>query len=149
MRKPRPIAERFAESYKLATSGCWLWIAGEHSGYGRMFRNGRTELAHRISYDLYRGPIPTGYLVCHTCDVPLCVNPDHLFLGTHKDNMGDRNRKNRTASGERNGNAKLTAEEVAAIRADSRTHREIARLYGIGLSTVSYVRTGRIWGRVD
>lgn len=79
------------------TSGCWLWAAGKNNqGYGVCFLDGRRTYVHRLSWELHRGPIPSGLYVCHTCDTPLCLNPDHLFLGTQRDNMADASAKGRT-----------------------------------------------------
>lgn len=89
---------RFEEKFiPVPEAGCWIWTAATNSmGYGRMVFNGPARLAHRISYQLYRGPIPDGMCVCHKCDTPLCVNPDHLFLGTFSDNARDMVRKFRS-----------------------------------------------------
>lgn len=78
-------------------SGCWLWTAGVGiGGYGRLWCGaGLTRYAHRFSYELAFGPVPSGMFVCHRCDTPACVNPDHLFLGTHRDNMRDMQQKGR------------------------------------------------------
>ena len=77
--------------------GCWLWTGDKSGkmGYGRLMYQGRTRAAHRVAYQIFRGPITDGLLVCHRCDVPLCVNPDHLFLGTYTDNSDDMIRKGR------------------------------------------------------
>lgn len=91
------ILERF-ESYisPEPNSGCWLWTASlDRKGYGHMVVDGRLMPAHRLAYERYVGPIPAGLLACHKCDVRCCVNPDHLFIGTHADNMQDMVRKGR------------------------------------------------------
>lgn len=75
---------------------CWLWKAAKDScGYGRMSVNNTNSTMHRLSFELHKGSIPSGMLVCHTCDTPSCVNPSHLFLGTEKDNMRDMKSKGR------------------------------------------------------
>lgn len=101
----RPLAERFWE--KVDKSGdCWLWTGRPDGrmGYGRI-REGvagsATLLAHRVAWELAFGPVPAGLDVCHTCDIPLCVRPDHLFLGTTLDNMADAKAKGRMATGDR------------------------------------------------
>jgi hypothetical protein len=78
------------------TDACWMWPgATDIKGYGRIRAAGRMILAHRLSWTLQNGEIPVGMLVCHSCDVPGCVNPAHLFLGTNEDNIVDRMRKGR------------------------------------------------------
>jgi hypothetical protein len=87
--------------------------------------------------------------VCHRCDVPACVNPDHLFLGTHLDNVRDAISKDRHARGEVNGHAKLTADDVRAIRADRRIQRVVAAEYGVARTVVSRIRSGTRWGHLS
>jgi len=83
-------------------TGCWLWTAATTRKYGRMHFGGKLTQAHRISWTLNRGDIPSGMNVCHHCDTPPCVNPDHLFLGTQADNIRDAYRKGRVMTpGER------------------------------------------------
>lgn len=148
------LSERFmAYVDKAGPNGCWLWTGGKSShGYGafRMFQPKRTVRAHRLSYEMHKGPIPSGLHVCHGCDNPGCVNPDHLWLGTPADNARDRDAKNRVQSGERHYAAKLTAADVAdIIRASSGTTQDaLASKFGITQSAVSHIVSGRRWKRV-
>ena len=87
---------RFEEKFTKHESGCWLWNAAcRTTGYGVFSYNGKPVTASRVSYILYKGTDPGDLFVCHTCDNPKCVNPDHLFLGTNQDNVEDRKRKGR------------------------------------------------------
>jgi len=100
MGKSTPLDIRFWQNVN-KTEGCWLWTAGKNaSGYGYIYDSGKYVLTHRISYVLNIGPIPDGISVCHSCDTPACVRPDHLFLGTVKDNSDDMWRKGRGFCGE-------------------------------------------------
>lgn len=96
------IEKKFWGRVKKQRNGCWLWCGPVRpDGYGFTNRDGKNQSVHRISYELHFGVIPTGLLVCHHCDVPRCVNPNHLFLGTNRDNMQDASKKGRMSSGER------------------------------------------------
>ena len=97
------ILERFEAKYvPEPNTGCWLWIGASDDrpgkGYGFIrFRGRKNWSAHRVSYTLFRGEIPEGMHVCHSCDTPACVNPDHLWLGTNQDNQLDKSIKGRAA----------------------------------------------------
>lgn len=91
----KPLAERFWQKVKKSDS-CWEWQgANVPKGYGIIGKDGRNQYAHRVSWELHTGVIPKGLLVCHHCDNPKCVRPDHLFVGTHQDNLRDMSRKGR------------------------------------------------------
>lgn len=130
-------------------SGCWIWTGTLfRGGYGGMKINGHITPAHRVAWEAYRGPIPFGLQVLHRCDVRCCVNPDHLFVGTHADNMADRNKKGRQMRGERQHLSKLNADAVRAIRADAREHLEIAADYGVHRSIIGKVKRRTLWQHV-
>jgi len=143
--------ERFEDKFiPEPNSGCWLWMARvDRAGYGGFRYMGDWQRSHRVSYKMYRGPIPDGMLVCHRCDTPGCVNPDHLFLGTAQDNIRDRDIKGRGKvpglRGPAHGQAKLTEGDVVAIRADERTHREIAADYNVGTAQVGRIKRRKQW----
>lgn len=143
-----------------AMTGCWLWAGTRSpSGYGRVMHKGKNSAAHRVSYLLHHGPIPEGLFICHRCDTPACVNPDHLFAGTHMQNMEDAIRKGRLKSyfkpgfddyprGEKHGSAKLTAEKVRQIRQRTEIARIVAADFGVHHTTVVKIRSGQIWRTV-
>lgn len=147
--------ERFEAKYEKNPNGCWLWTACRNTpGYGSFKFEGHMWRAHRFSYELNVGSIPEGIHVLHKCDVPACVNPDHLFLGTHNDNMADKVKKNRQAKGmknegEKNGSAKLTPNKVLAIKSDTRFHRVIAADYGVSSVAISNIKSGKSWAHLE
>lgn len=133
-----------AGSITNAKTGCFEWVHGRHddAGYGRIQHRGRDIVVSRVSYELHFGPIPKGLLVCHKCDNPPCWNPNHLFAGTPLDNMRDAWKKGRMPQGTQIANSKLTADQVRAIRKDSRQLRVIAVDYGVDQAVIFRVRKG-------
>lgn len=126
------------------TESCWLWQgAKKHDGYGLICRRGKMIQAHRFSWELSNGPIPSGLCALHRCDTPACVNPAHLFLGTRQDNADDAVAKGRQACGERNKKNKLTATQVIEIRQRIRwlnkrktNAAELAKEYGVSRGSI-------------
>lgn len=146
--------ERFTAKYVKDESGCWVWTASTAGkGYGQIKvpSQRRQVYAHRVAYELSKGPIPIGRLVCHTCDNPKCVNPDHLFLGSAKDNLQDMKRKDRHLRGDRNAKAVLTESQVREIRGLSDTgyrQHELAKRFGVSQMTISRIVRGERWTHV-
>ncbi len=134
---------------------CWNWIGSKNdAGYGKLWFTSKFWLAHRFSYTIHCGEIPAGLLVCHHCDNPSCVNPEHLFLGTQKDNMIDCGSKGRIRVGDRKGErhplAKLTLGDVIVIKSQvGANQNELARNYGVSSRTINDIITGKNWKHVD
>lgn len=151
---PTPItslALRFLRMVK-KTEACWLWTGTlDRRGYGRIWRIGNhtRDRAHRVSWEIHRGPIPEGSFVLHTCDVRHCVNPDHLFLGDHEANMADMAAKGRGAS-----RPSVTDNQIAAMvekRMAGWKLREIAAEFGVTIGVAQkYLKLAGVrknWGR--
>lgn len=154
--KKRPVEVRFWECVE-RTETCWLWRGTiDAKGYGTFFHTGKSHLAHRVAWELCRGEIPEGLLVCHNCpgpqgDQPLCVNPNHLFLGTYRDNTQDAIRKGTMSIGERNANSRLTAQDVKDIRAayaTGQTAGRLAAIYHVHRHTIWMIVRGKSWSHV-
>lgn len=139
------LIDRFnAHTIASENNDCKLW---SQSGdwYGT-FRIGKKLVkAHRAAYILFVGEIPSGMHVCHTCDVKNCVNPKHLFIGTHKDNMLDMHAKGRWRTGNFGDHLKLSQALADVIYADSRSHQKIADHYGISRTLVSGIKNHKNW----
>lgn len=142
-----------AESIELGSipepnSGCWLWLGSLNSwGYGRFGKDKPERQAHRLSYVTFVGPIPVGARVLHRCDMPCCVNPNHLWLGTDSDNVRDALRKGRHVApkGEQQAASKLTWHAAAEIRSSSETISELARRFGVSRRAIRFVKDGKTW----
>ncbi len=156
----------WARSVVEPTTGCWLWSGyRDWFGHGSLSAGGRRRGAHRVAFELASGPIPEGLFVCHHCDVPACINPEHLYAGTHRDNMRDRNVRGRAASGDRNasrlypgirrgsrnGGSRLTESVVATIKqrlCAGETLRALAAEYDVAVSTIGMISNGTNWAHV-
>jgi len=136
-------------SMPITETGCVIWLGLVTSGgYGRVAVNREYVLAHRYFYEKRFGKIPDGLCACHKCDTPSCINPDHIFLGTAKDNAEDKVRKNRHAYGERSGSAKLNYIAVKVIRyylSKGISQQKLARLYKIGQPQIRSIECGKNW----
>ena len=133
--------------------GCWLWrgmVVG--SGYGMVRFERKMHPAHRLAWKLFRGEIAPGLVVCHKCDVRTCVNPEHLFLGTHAENMKDMQQKGRSPHGEEHSRVQTDGEEVSRIKAmlaDGHMRMsEIARAFGVTHATIACIAKGKTWRHV-
>lgn len=139
------------------TDGCWIWegcISGK--GYGYFTLGYKNTKASRVSWMIHYGEIPTdgsyhGICVCHKCDNPACVNPQHLFLGTNKENVIDRVNKKRSAVGELSGRAKLSSSDVSKIRemlASGIKKASIAKIFSVNPMSIHLIATGENWGHL-
>lgn len=157
--KTVPLMDKFWPRFTRG-DGCWLWAAGKtRAGYGFLAYRGQMIYAHRLSWEVHRGPIPPNTEVCHNCpggDNPGCVNPEHLFLGSHIDNMADctaKGRRNTSGIGSRRGErhpaAKMTEADVHAIRArSSERHKDIARDFGVTRPAITAILARRSWSHI-
>ena len=149
-----PLRDRlFARVNK--TDFCWVWFGSKiKCGYGNIYTGpGRTEtkLVHRVSWELHHGPIPEGMLVCHECDNPPCVRPEHLFLGTDKDNNDDCMAKGRHSYGEKHPTAKLTEKQVIEIKkkiSDGKTLLGLSKEYDISRTQLREIRDRESWKHI-
>lgn len=141
----KTVEQRLFDHSKVDPStGCRLWQRYcDRDGYGQTYYKGSPRHAHRVAYQVFVGPIPDGLCILHSCHTPACINPEHLRVGTHKDNADDRDRAGR------HGTAKLTWENVRTIRqkysTGEYTQAEIAAPFGVSRHLISYIINGKYW----
>ncbi len=133
--------------------GCWTWTGRRINGrYGNFTVGNDNILAHRWAYRQWVGPLVAGLFVCHHCDNPPCVRPDHLYQGSRADNVRDALARGRQVHGERNGTAKLTVEQVRLIRSlpggGQWSNARLGQRFGVSPSRISDIRSGKTWKRV-
>ena len=162
----KPLWDRFHAKFVIGAGGCWLWTGAVGGRDGRAMIGAGIDrpdgpdkkviYAARAAWILYRGPIPLGKKVLHSCDNPICVNPEHLFLGTQADNVNDSVVKGRWRSadyqpvrGDKASWAKLSADDVIRIRKREKTSRQYAAEYGVSPGCIRGVWTGRKWNWVS
>ena len=143
------VEERFwAKVNKNGADGCWGWTAYKNKGYGYIKIDGKMIRAHRYSWELINGPIPDGLMVRHKCR-GLCVNPEHLELGTNKENQLDRIRDGTDDRGEKCVSAKLTNAQVLDIRSRvNQTQKSIAKEFNVGKSTINFIINRKRWAHI-
>lgn len=151
---PEDLAARFWPKVdRSSLLGCWEWLSYRNShGYGQMFDGIRVLLAHRVSWILHNGPIPDGLVCRHDCDNRTCVNPAHLRIGTHADNIADKVARNRQAKGEQNGRARLMPAQVLEIRRRGDAGElpgTLATEYGVTRRAVVYILQRVNWRHLE
>lgn len=149
--KPKPTVERFWPKVDIAPDdSCWEWLGAKNTnGYGKIWDPPRFIAAHRFSYELANGPIPTGLLLRHTCDNPRCVNPAHLITGTTQQNIQDKINRNRGNNGIKHGRAVLTNEAILEIKSSKLTGRALAKQFNVSPSCISKIRNGKAWQHIS
>lgn len=147
------LPERLQKKIIKTESGCWLFTGHLRTGYGHMTNKHKAVYVHKYMYEKYKGPIPKGYYVCHTCDIKHCCNPDHLFIGTPQDNSDDCSKKGRQCRGSCRPQSILNETQVLEIRQiketiDNITNVELGLIYGISPENISAIIHRRKWKHI-
>lgn len=151
---PRTLERRLLSEIYIDDNQCWNWKGTfAPSGYGTITVEGKTKMVHRVSYEFHSGEtIPTGMMVCHKCDNRGCINPSHLYIGTHNDNMRDMSDSD-ILKGEKNPKSILTQGQVMEIKQLIRerkvVYRKIAERYGVSRQAIKDIASGRTWGWLE
>jgi len=147
------LRDRFEDKIFYSPCGCWFWVgAMDKDGYGLIRSSSKLLKAHRVSWELNIGLIPDGMQVLHQCDNPLCVSPHHLFLGTHDDNMTDRQMKGRQVKGSSHPRAKLDSVSISIIKEAYQagfSQVRIAKYFGVHGSMASRIVGGKSWSHLN
>jgi len=147
--KGKPVKEI---TWEVNENGCWICTshAPNSEGYPRIGINKKRIYLSRYMYEKYKGEFPKGYDMCHKCDTPMCINPDHLFPGTRKDNVNDCIQKDRNIKGEDCSYAKLTEKQVYDIKYgyDGLMHKEIALIYNVSHGLISMIKNNKRWKHI-
>lgn len=147
----KTLKERILKKIEIDANGCWNWVGCTlKSGYGQI-RDGYSKIpVHRASFSVFVGDIPFGMFVCHKCDNKKCCNPDHLFVGTHQDNMDDKVNKGRQQrlGGELCGRHKLSSIDVIKIRSSKKTGYALAKEYDVDFGTIYAILKRKTWKNI-
>ncbi len=137
-------------TWKVTETNCWICTShkADKYGYVQLIINNLRTSAHRYVFSLYNGEIPKGMIIRHKCDMTLCINPDHLELGTHQDNVRDRVERGRSASGVNNGRSKLSEQNVRDIRMSNDSFLNLSKIYGVDQKTIKSVKNYETWKHV-
>lgn len=140
-----------AIAFNINENGCWICISHKKrsKGYVKFFHNGKQLRMHRFVYEAAYGSIPVGKLILHSCDNPECINPGHLRLGTHVENIQDKISRNRQAKGEKSGSSKLTEEQVKEILSSSQSARQLAKNFGVTHRAILKIRHAISWSHLQ
>lgn len=148
---PEQIARFWGKVKKTDGDSCWEWqgCLSTNTGYGNLTIERKSRSSHRVSFEMNHHAIPPKMCVCHRCDNRKCIRPDHLFLGTHADNMQDQRLKGRGPQGEKNGGAKLNWQLVAEIRElgpkTKGAHRKLGRAFGVSATAIKDILIMKTW----